>query len=613
MIEKVFNSGAAQRALYYGGKINNSIAHIQFNKDWFSGGWGWSDGALPVRLVHFLDLSISVIDVLADAGPLKKVVSGFTKYGGNIQNALKASGCIAEITDIMSFGNNNIKDFLSDAVLPTLKAVPKCTEPILKEAFKGGIKGGFKSLLNSTIPKLVLKISNPEGWVAMLAESANNLIPFGTSLLFAPSTVGYDTSWIGDRMLTVKRDDNWVGQNQTNNGNLKPGSLYESFGNGGIVTYQKDYEDFGYSSAIDSENRIVVAGFILNGDTYKMALWRYRPDGTLDTSFGTNGVVIYNNYSFDGSRGIDVTIDSEGRIIVVGYFLSGSNTYMAVWRYTSSGRLDTSFNEGKGFYYYPDESKGISVTLDRSGNILVAGQLSGNEALWKINSNGTLDTNFGNNGVIDDYQGEAYSVKIDLHGNIYLASRVDFNGDGKWDIILEKFYSNGGYDNSFGQYGVAVYDSGENDWPTSMTIDSKGEILVLGNIDGTYDYSTGKYRQLKLAVLKYDTITGKLDKFITTSDSYGVSITTDNKGRILITGSYSDGYNYMGLWRYQSDGKKDTNFGNGSNGNNDGGNHITIDNNNKIIVTGIVGAKYSLNNQGYNVGGCDMAIWKYEP
>ena len=70
------------------------------------------------------------------------------------------------------------------------------------------------------------------------------------------------------------------------------GSLDTTFGTGGKVTTSigSSY-DVANALGIQSDGRIVVAGSSYNGSNYDFALVRYNANGSLDTTFGTGGIV----------------------------------------------------------------------------------------------------------------------------------------------------------------------------------------------------------------------------------------------------------------------------------------------------------------------------------
>ncbi len=96
-------------------------------------------------------------------------------------------------------------------------------------------------------------------------------------------------------------------------------------------------DDGGMSITLDSSDRILVTGYgenLTQGLT-DMAIWRYLPDGTLDTDFGTGGIVTHNSAAGGGDFdvGNSITLDSLGRILVTGYSTAIGDQDMVIWRY----------------------------------------------------------------------------------------------------------------------------------------------------------------------------------------------------------------------------------------------------------------------------------------
>jgi uncharacterized delta-60 repeat protein len=114
-----------------------------------------------------------------------------------------------------------------------------------------------------------------------------------------------------------------------------------------------------------------------------MVIWRYNSNGTLDSSFGNNGIVVYNNAA--GGNGDDIGnsiyVDSTGKIYVTGSSKNSSgNDDMVIWRYNSNGSLDTSFGtKGKGIVINDNAAGGnsydygFSIFVDSTGKIYVTG------------------------------------------------------------------------------------------------------------------------------------------------------------------------------------------------------------------------------------------------
>jgi len=352
----------------------------------------------------------------------------------------------------------------------------------------------------------------------------------------------------------------------------------------GIVTHDaaagaSDWDE-GSSVTLASNGKIVVAGFSWNGTNNDMAIWRYNTNGTIDTSFNTVGYVAHDNAA-GGTAGHDagysVTTDANGKIVVAGFSNNSTNSDMAIWRYNTNGTLDTSFNT-VGFAAHDNAAGGsssdygYSVTTDANSKIVVTGQSNNGTnydmVIWRYNTNGTLDTSFNSAGYV-------------VH------------------------------DNAAG--GAAGTDAGE-----SVTIDSNGKIVVTG-------YSTGT--NADMAIWRYNT-DGTLDTSFnstgivvhsnaaggTDGGDYGKSVTTDANGRIVVTGFSTNGTdNDMVVWRYNTDGSLDTSFNTvgivayddalGLGSDDDRGRSVTTDANGKIVVAG---ASYDGSGSIYKV-----VIWQY--
>jgi uncharacterized delta-60 repeat protein len=116
---------------------------------------------------------------------------------------------------------------------------------------------------------------------------------------------------------------------------------------------------------------VILMGCNLNGSKETL------PSGSLDAAFGTDGVVIYDSGSDD--QGNSLTIDANGKILVTGYKGSGLAEDMVIWRYNSNGSADSTFDaDGMVVYDYisggnPNPDRGASITTDTNGKMLVAG------------------------------------------------------------------------------------------------------------------------------------------------------------------------------------------------------------------------------------------------
>jgi uncharacterized delta-60 repeat protein len=159
------------------------------------------------------------------------------------------------------------------------------------------------------------------------------------------------------------------------------GDLDPSFGTGGKVTTAIGAaDDFGIDMAVQSDGKIVVAGWSYNGSNEDFALVRYATDGSLDPSFGTGGKVT-TDFGGADDHGYSVALQSDGKIVVAGFSVNYGidNSNFALVRYATDGSLDPSFGtDGKVITDLGAAAdQGRSVALQSDGKIVMAG-FSGN-------------------------------------------------------------------------------------------------------------------------------------------------------------------------------------------------------------------------------------------
>ena len=226
----------------------------------------------------------------------------------------------------------------------------------------------------------------------------------------------------------------------------------------GFVVYNGTGANIGYGITIDASGKIFVAGYSYNSTNLNqdMTIWRYNPDGTLDTSFNTVGYVTHNNATGanDNDFGRGITIDSSGKVLVVGYSFNGANNDMLIWRYNPDGTLDTSFN-GVGYVVHNGAAggsgvdEGRAIAIDSLGKILVVGYsfngANNDMVIWRYNPDGMLDTSFNGTGYIVHHNAAGgngsdygYGIRIDSQGRILVVGSSFGNGTGD-DMVIWRF------------------------------------------------------------------------------------------------------------------------------------------------------------------------------
>ena len=291
----------------------------------------------------------------------------------------------------------------------------------------------------------------------------------------------------------------------------RDGSLDGNFGANGVVTYDGgNGNDCGRLLAIQPDGKIVLTGFTHNGTSYDILVMRLNVDGTLDSSFGTNGIVVHNNADRD-DYGRSIALQSDGKLLVTARS-SGNDTSSALMlRYGASGVLDNTFGTNGVVAYESDEGNSgfRDVIIQGDGKIVTTGYTKTSAGFLfltaRYNTNGTLDATFGTDGMAtyDGGHGDAGArgVVIQTDGKL-VVSGANQNGT-DLDVLILRYTSNGTLDSGFGANGVVTYDRGKGDDDgRRLALQENGRIVVTGNTsDGT--------NQLVL-VLRYNT-DGTLD------------------------------------------------------------------------------------------------------
>jgi uncharacterized delta-60 repeat protein len=176
-----------------------------------------------------------------------------------------------------------------------------------------------------------------------------------------------------------------------------------TFGDGdGIVTVDltnDSQDELAYDLALQSDGKLVVVGWAGDGSTSNFGLVRLETDGSLDDNSDGDGGFRGNgkfNQDFGGNeRAYAVAIQPDGKIVVAGNDLSISRGIVA--RFLPNGNREVSgFND---HYFAPVGSYLKDLALQPDGKIVAIGRLNGDAAFFRLNSNGTPDTSFNNSGI----------------------------------------------------------------------------------------------------------------------------------------------------------------------------------------------------------------------
>lgn len=153
------------------------------------------------------------------------------------------------------------------------------------------------------------------------------------------------------------------------------GALDTSFGGDGIVSTPIFRSDRAEAVVVQADGKIIAAGSASDFGVSDFALVRYNTDGSLDTSFGEDGIVTTDFGSYDSINSLK--IDAEGRIVAAGTANNETDSDFAIARYLADGSLDTTFGDG-GKVMSPIGASGDNMdamAIQDDGKILLAGDV----------------------------------------------------------------------------------------------------------------------------------------------------------------------------------------------------------------------------------------------
>jgi uncharacterized delta-60 repeat protein len=385
------------------------------------------------------------------------------------------------------------------------------------------------------------------------------------------------------------------------------GALDSGFGQGGKVV-----TDFGFDSAVSDvaiqpDGKIVAAGSGIpvvvgppagshRGRAFELA--RYRKDGRLDATFGRGGKVLTSVGRYSGASAL--AIQGDGKVVVAGWSQTKlrGNSHVALVRYMRNGRLDQTFGRGgevvTGWLTgpYNEREGGYALAIQADAKIVVTYARRTTNGVARFNTDGTLDTTFGESGKVSVKHSVA-ALAIQADGEIVVAGTTAVATD--WGQLgttnnpgfaVTRLTGDGSLDTSFGNEGTALtdftlaFDTDKAASIAAVAIQPDGKIVAAGSTDaldhrGDHPNTTND----DVALARY-TPEGKLDasfgrrgKVITSFgdagnwDTGASAVVIQPNGKIVVAGPRSrgagDDSHDLLLIRYAPNGRLDGSFGRG--------------------------------------------------
>jgi uncharacterized delta-60 repeat protein len=330
------------------------------------------------------------------------------------------------------------------------------------------------------------------------------------------------------------------------------GQLDSSFGAKGIVITSIDSRSYADAMVLQPDGKIVVAGSASDGTTSSIALARYHPDGSLDNSFGLSGIA---RTSIDSSSSANaVVLQPDGKIVVAGSASDGTTSSIALAQYHPDGSLDITFGSG-GIVTTSvgsDASAG-DLAIQPDGKIVAVGPTSRDLTLVRYTPDGSLDTAFASTGIvttsISSLGDSTDALAIQPDGKIVAAGSTSFG-----DLALVRYTTDGSLDITFGSGGIVSTSVGSGASASALVIQPDGKIVAAGYAltvhlpcdapGGGFPPTFLGFWQTDFTLVRY-TPNGSSDATVITDmgaigDDRAIALAVQPEGKILAAGVASD-------------------------------------------------------------------------
>ena len=278
------------------------------------------------------------------------------------------------------------------------------------------------------------------------------------------------------------------------------GTLQTTFSSDGVAT--EDFDGYGakaYDIIRATSGRLLAVGYAKNSKgTARIALARFTRWGGLDSLFSSDGKQTFETSSTAECKAYAVAMDSSNRYIVGGYSKEyGGDQVLLLVRFNSNGSVDTSF--GTDGYITEDLGEDATicdVLIDPDSNIVVYAHNNDDEVyLLRYDSDGNLDTSFSSDGILTLTTGdELYAGKMALYATplslvdysyVVCASALIFeDGDFRSVVGVARVSQTGELDTSFADGGYlddfTCYYTPDDSYAEDIAVDSMGRVLVTG-------------------------------------------------------------------------------------------------------------------------------------
>lgn len=529
-------------------------------------------------------------------------LTGFAQYAINASTALQPDiqvpiDCLTiediQVLDLSAYlpGQSNI-DFYADKIGSTL------------DALSASAVAGFDPVLECCLGNEFTRIKTPAG---IFVDGANNVIINGCSVLNAEGD-GIYLRYVQDGVI----------QNTESDGNGGNGFVFDNCDvmcvkscgaeqNGLNGFYEVACNgDNSYTDSNAKQNGVHGFRVIGSGKTIERCVANQNTlhgffvvtaenstvDGSLDITFDGDGKVITDLGGSDVARA--TVVQKDGKIVAVG---DSDATDFVLVRYNTDGSLDTNFGVNGVVTTVLTGSTNLASALgiQDDGKLVVVGSTNGGGTydfiLQRYSTNGSLELS-----IVTDFNSSldsARAVAIQEDGKMIAAGYS--NAGGSNNFALARYNIDGSLDTSFNGTGKVVTDFGSDDQINAIVLQTDGKIVAAGttSVGGFYDFALARYNTDGSLDTSFNG-TGKVitDFGGTLDQAFAVALQKD--GKIVAIGTTNaEESNDFALARYNIDGSLDTSFGimgkvitDFSSGTNDQGRAVVIQKDGRIILSG---------------------------
>jgi uncharacterized delta-60 repeat protein len=338
--------------------------------------------------------------------------------------------------------------------------------------------------------------------------------------------------------------------------NVRRAALDRSFGGRGYAAMALGSWVSATAVRVQPDGKIVSAGEaqLANGEKV-MVSTRTEPDGSVDRSYGTGGVVTVDVGGAAGANAL--ALQPDGKIVLAGEGRTGAMVFAAA-RLLPNGALDRTFGSG-GIATVPvgPVAMANAVQVQPDGKIALAGTtlLAHNQfAAARLNADGSLDKSFGSGGTTAlPPTGAAWAMALQRDGKLVLVGQQD--DAGREVYMAARLLANGAPDRNFGRGGIVSVPVGKRAYGDAVALQPDGQILLAGSA----------YTSTSVAATVRLTAQGSVDRtfghggIATIPDWYGVNAATIQPadGKIVLAGTGAS------IVRLNPDGSADATLGGG--------------------------------------------------